>query len=216
MDPDIVEIGMEMMFEEDHPRRWHPAQHSKTSPIWHQNPSELIKYNTEKQINQLQMKPFNRAPQVDKNTMVVHIDGVCQSDTRTCSYGVYFGPDSKYNKSGILEVSLSQTKERAEIEALSKALDTIYSICDKDYSLTSIHIAIASKSLFKTITEDIYDWVEDGGVNANGKEVKDFEILKSLHEILNEKEYGDDGGIEVKFWYRSSEENQEAAALALL
>jgi ribonuclease HI len=215
-DDAIAEIGMDMLSDEERPRRWHPTQGPATSPIWLQSPSELIKYNPEKQVSQLQMKPVSRDPVADKSTMVVGIDGRYQQNENLApSYGIYFGPDSKYNTKGILEKSLPQTQSRVEIEALSKALDIIYSICDKDFSLSQIYIGTASESLYRAITDHIYGWVEDGGAQANGKEVENFVELKRLHELLEEKWYGDDGGIEVRFWETSSEENRQARALAL-
>jgi ribonuclease HI len=115
----------------------------------------------------------------------------------------------------LLQKSLQQTEDRAEIEALSKALDTIYAFCDTNYSVTQIYIATSSKSLYTTMTDHIYDWVEDGGVRLTGKEANNFDEFKKVHELLGKREYGEDGGIEVKFWCRSSEENGEASALAL-
>jgi len=215
---DIAAMGMEMMSDEEHPRRWDPSKDSATSSIWRQTPSELLRYNAKKQVFQLQMKPINLAATADRHSMVVHIDGVCHEEGTSsayASYGIYFGPGSKYNNHGPLDISQPQTQDRVDIEALSKALDAIYSICGKDYSLSSIYIAISSESLFETITDRIYDWVEDDGIGAHGKEVENFHLLKCLHELLQEKEYGDNGGIEVRFWYRPSEEMKEVRALTL-
>lgn len=58
------------------------------------------------------------------------------------------------------------------------------------------------------------DWIAINGIKKNGKRVAHFERLKELHETLDEIEYGDDGGIEVSFWYVGRELNREADALA--
>ena len=91
-------------------------------------PSQLLKYNQEKQFFQLQGSTVaaRDVPLLDASSVVVHIDGACRNNGRRnarAAYGVYFGPDSRYNASGLLDPFLPQTSIRAEIEALAKAVE---------------------------------------------------------------------------------------------
>jgi hypothetical protein len=68
-------------------------------------------------------------------TVVVHIDGLWRNNGRPnaqSSWGVYFGPGSRYNSSGKMDPSLPQTSSRAEIKALIQAIDMISDIAADD------------------------------------------------------------------------------------
>jgi ribonuclease HI len=179
---------------------------------------ELVVYNTAKQISQLQMKVMARPdPFLDRHSLVVHIDGACRGNGTPgarASYGVYFGPSSPHNAYGILSSSTPQTSTRAEIEALSHALEIICRITDGDYALSRIKIATDSSFLVNAMSRWIEGWIEDGGVGSNGKQVAHYQVLKRLHEKLDYMEYSDDGGRYVKFWLVGREMNRDADALA--
>jgi ribonuclease HI len=181
--------------------------------------SELIAYNSDKSFNQLCEKDLKSKVEVHHRTLVVHIDGACRNNGKAgakAAYGVYFGPGSKYNSSGLLGSSVEQTSTRAELEALIKALDVVSSICSADFKITEVKVATDSSWLVDTFTKWIEDWIENDGVKSNGKSVKYFHTLKEMHERLEEMEYGDDGGIEVQFWRINRENNKDADALANL
>jgi ribonuclease HI len=60
--------------------------------------------------------------------MVVYVDEVCRNNgtpIARASYGVYVRLNSPHNSYGLLSDSSPQTSTRAEIEALSKALETV-------------------------------------------------------------------------------------------
>lgn len=180
--------------------------------------NDLIVYNAEKGVSQLQFQAVNwSAPKRDETTMVIHIDGACPGngtpDARA-AYGIYFGPNSPYNTSALLPAHMPQTSTRAEIEALAHALPLVQSICSTDQQLGDIKIATDSSFLVKAMSQWMEDWIASNGIKKNGKRVAHFERLKDLHETLDEMEYGDDGGIEVSFWYVARELNREADALA--
>ena len=178
----------------------------------------LVKYNPEKQIMQLRFKAAAKPDLIDlASTIVVNIDGACRDNGKPsarASYGVYFGPGSRYNSSGRLESSIPQTSTRAEIEALSKCLDTIREITDKDFKLSEIKIVTDSKYLVDSFTRWIEDWAENDGCSEQGKKIAHFDTLHAIHKRLDEMEYGDDGGIECQFWLQPRELNREADALA--
>ncbi|GME24180.1 Ribonuclease H1 [Neofusicoccum parvum] len=179
---------------------------------------ELVVYNEDKQVSQLQMTSASRPqPSRDASSVVIHIDGACRGNgtpAARASYGVYVGPDSRHNTSGLLEPSLPQTSTRAEIEALARALDVIHAITMSDFKLSQIKVATDSSFLVNAMAVWMDGWLANGGVSSRGGRVAHFERLRQLNERLDEMEYGDDGGIEVQFWHVPREMNREADALA--
>ncbi|KAI3336982.1 ribonuclease H-like protein [Xylariaceae sp. AK1471] len=180
--------------------------------------SQLITYNTAKQVSQLQIRhPRTNAIELDVHTLVIGIDGACRDNgkpTASASWGVFVGPGSRHNASGRLEAHLPQTSSRAEIEALSHALDTVRNIAASDYSLMHVKVVSDSEYLVNAMSKWIEGWIENGGVRSRRRPIAHFEKLKAIHERLSEMEYGDDGGIVVQFWHMPREKNQEADALA--
>ena len=177
----------------------------------------LLAYNQEKQITQHRLYSLNTGVYVNAHSMVVHIDGACRNNGRPsakASYGVWFGSESKHNVYGPVDSSIPQTSTRAEIEALSKALESIREICAEDFKLSEIKIATDSSFLVNAFSRWMEAWIENNGRGSDGKRIKYFERLKEIHGALDEMEYGDDGGIRCKFWLIPRDENSEADALA--
>ena len=182
-------------------------------------PADLVVYNSEKQVSQLQFQAAgaNQPITRDEFTLVVYIDGACRDNGNSnarASYGVYFGPNSAYNTNGLLQAEAPQTSTRAEIEALAAAIEVIKRLCKDDMKLQQIKIATDSAYLVDAMSLHIEGWIENDGVGSRGKPVAHFERLKMLHEMLDEMEFGDDGGIEVELWRVDRRENREADALA--
>lgn len=60
--------------------------------------------------------------------MALYIDGACRgygTPDAIASWGVYFGPNSRLNRSGLLPSHVNHTSTRAEIEALVQAMHII-------------------------------------------------------------------------------------------
>lgn len=180
--------------------------------------AQLITYSAEKQVSQLQMlHPRTQAIEVDKLSLVVSIDGACRDNgtpTARASWGVFFGPGSRFNSSGRLSPSCPQTSSRAEIEALSWAIDAIRGITHGDMTLQEIKIRSDSEYLCQAMSMWVGGWIEDDGLRPNGQPVAHFEKLKEIHEALDEMTYGDGGGLQFQFWHVPRGENREADALA--
>lgn len=180
---------------------------------------DLVIYNVRKQVSQLQFKPANPSIPITPNeqTVVVYIDGACRGNGKSgarASYGVYFGPNSRYNTNGLLPESVPQTSTSAEIEAFAMALQAVKDICSNDFELQ--HIIFASDSAYLVTAMSLYveGWIENEGIGSKGEVVAHYERLKALHEMLDEMEFGDDGGIEAQFWHIDRRTNREADALA--
>lgn len=189
------------------------------SPMHRRVPeAQLITYSAEKQVSQLQiLHPRTQAIEVDKMSMVVSIDGACRDNgtpTARASWGVFFGPGSRFNSSGRLSPSCPQTSSRAEIEALSQAIDAIRGISHGDLTLQEIKIRSDSEYLCQAMSMWVEEWIEDDGLRPNGQPVAHFEKLKEIHGAIDEMTYGDDGGLQFQFWHVPRGENREADALA--
>ncbi|KAF4994945.1 hypothetical protein FDECE_12947 [Fusarium decemcellulare] len=179
---------------------------------------DLVVYTPAKRVSQLQvLHPRTHVIELDKKTVVIHIDGACRGNgtpSARAAWGVYFGPDSPLNASGLLDSNLPQTSTRAEIEALSQALKILQRDVIQDFSLHQIRIVSDSDYLVRAMSQWIERWIEKGGRNAQGKPVAHYETIKEIHDLLDELTYGDDGGLDFKFWLVSRDQNQEADSLA--
>ncbi|OHF02924.1 hypothetical protein CORC01_01682 [Colletotrichum orchidophilum] len=180
--------------------------------------AELVVYDPQKQVLGLQMYSWSKKGVTpDPGSFVVYIDGACRGNgtgAARASWGVYFGPGSRYNACGLLAGDLPQTNARAEIEALVQALRIIGEITEGDFSLSQIKIATDSEYLAHAMSLWIGEWIENEGMTARGRNVAHFAVLRDLHEQLDEMTYGDDGGLNFMFWAIPREENKEADALA--
>ena len=189
------------------------------SPMHRRVPkSQLITYTPAIQVRQLQLlHPRTNAIELDRLTVVVSIDGACRDNgkpTARASWAVYFGPGSRYNSSGWLSPDLPQTSSRAEIEALSKAVDAIREVSRQSMALQDIKIRCDSESLCKAMSMWMEGWVENNGMRSNGRAVAHFDKLLEVQEKIDDMTYGDDGGLHFQFWHVPREENQEADGLA--
>ncbi|KAJ2999174.1 hypothetical protein NUW58_g81 [Xylaria curta] len=179
--------------------------------------SQLVAYNTAKQVSQLQLlNPCTNNIEPDVRTVVIHIDGACRDNgrpTAMASWGVYVGPGSRYNARGMVQADLPQTSSRAEIEALSHALIIIRQIASHDPLLQHFKIMSDSEYLVKTMSMWIEGWIDNGGLGSRGQPVAHFKKLQEIHETLDEMEYGG-SRINVQFRHVPRENNQEADRLA--
>ena len=53
----------------------------------------------------------------------------------------------------------------------------------------------------------IKGWIQNNGLSSKKKPIAHFERLKQLHEILDDMEFGENGGIEVEFWRVDKRDN---------
>lgn len=170
------------------------------------------------------LRHLNCPEHEDEFFLNVWIDGACRYNGQPnarAAWGVYFGPDSPYNKSGRLPATEPQTSTRAEIEALGHATTAVSNLVfakdDTTRSLMRDHCVGVffysdSDYLCKAMTMWMPKWMQNGGHRSSGP-VAHFDVLKKLHENLGllEKMFTL-GGIylvHVKRW-----DNAEADALA--
>ncbi|KAF4450041.1 ribonuclease H-like protein [Fusarium austroafricanum] len=177
----------------------------------------LITYNPRKRISQLRTTlPRTGKAVRDTSSVVIHINGACRrngSRSARGSWGVYFGPDSSLNWSGLLPSDAPQTSNFAEIWALQKAVDAIRDDILPDKSLSQVFIASDSSYLVKAFTEYMEHWLDNGGYNARGERVAHWPLIKDIHYDLDYMTWGRDA-LDIKFWHVPREMNQGADKLA--
>ncbi|KAI1635823.1 ribonuclease H-like domain-containing protein [Biscogniauxia mediterranea] len=191
--------------------------------------SELVVYNAQKQVSQLQVRnPRTLAVEPDPRTVVLAIDGACRGNGTPAArgaWGVHFGPGSPLNARGLLDPALPQTNSRAEIEALAQAVRIVRErLCRgrgrgrDDPDMRHFRIRSDSGYLVQAMSEWIGDWNEARGRNSRGRPVAHYGALKEIHDQLDEMSScgGGDGGEgrDFKFWYVPRDQNREADALA--
>jgi ribonuclease HI len=151
---------------------------------------QLITYDAEKQVSQLQLlPPRTQAIVLDPLTLVVRIDGACRDNGKPsarAAWGVYLGPNSRYNASGRVPADVAQTSSRAEIEALTQAMDIIARIGAEQFPLHILHIVSDSEYLVKGMAVWMPDWIGNGGRTSRGRQAAHFSVLKGIHERIDE------------------------------
>jgi len=148
---------------------------------------------------------------------VVYISGACRgngtSESRA-SYGVYFGPGSPHNASGLLPSTVEQSRARGVIEALATALSSIRAIQQNDSQVVYIKVATDSSYLVGVMTWAIEDWIKDNGIGSNGQAVAHYNELKTLHGLLDGMEHDINQLMYIQFWHVDRCMNGDANALA--
>lgn len=202
-----MEHFADTMDEEDARRFFSPFNDLYYTRIARSMPKSLVTYSEDKQFYQLQGSNASTrdVPKLVKSSLVAYIGTVCHATDnqgKRAAYGVYFGPDSKYNTAGLIDGSQRQDVHRAAVEGLATAIKIVDDITEKDMSITEVMFACDS------------DYLVDTVVMREGFKREDKGTLESLRSKLDDMEYGDDGGIECRLWPLSTEENVEAIALA--
>ncbi|KAF2138445.1 uncharacterized protein K452DRAFT_338489 [Aplosporella prunicola CBS 121167] len=165
--------------------------------------SDLVVYNQEKQILQLQMKVNEKPePYPDESTVVIYIDGACRGEgTREAeaTYGLYVGLGSDYNRSG---------------RPCTTDWTFVHEIKKNDSKITRVIYATDSIFLVRALTEWIEEWIANDGFDSDRNQVEHFDKLRDLRNRFNIMQQVDAGGFEIQLWHVPPEKNQDADALA--
>lgn len=179
-------------------RHFYPAWESDHRHILN---DQLLVYDAIRGVLKIQKQETEAF--VDADSLVLSIGGTCQSPgTRgvRAAWGVYFGPESPYNASALLDPALPQTQARAEIEALRQALSTIETrIIPDDFQPRRCYIKTHSPYI-----EGVFLGLGRRGV-----------LLREIEERLEDLCYDDgvDRAMDVRLWCTTLEENREAVRL---
>ncbi|KAJ7474862.1 ribonuclease H-like domain-containing protein [Mycena latifolia] len=156
-----------------------------------------------------------REPQkkiLDTRTVLISIDGACAGNgtpSARAGVGIFFGPNSPHNVSEA--ISGTQTNQRAEILAATKALRKASTLLKDVFTVSKIVLMTDSKYVIGAMTEWVFAWKDNGWKNTNGGPVEnkaDFKELDTLIEDLAED------GLAVEFWFVGREHNAQADQLA--
>ncbi|KAF5019429.1 hypothetical protein F66182_8558 [Fusarium sp. NRRL 66182] len=179
---------------------------------------QLVTYNAFKGISQLQTISSRTGTVVkDSSTAVIHIDGACRGNGTHFAqgaWGVYFGPQSPFNWCGLLPWNAPQTSSCGEIMALIRALDIIEDELATDFSLRRIIIVSDSLYLVRAMSEWMDTWIDNRGRKTDGQRVAHWGAWKSIRHRIDDMTYGENGGLEFKFWHVARDSNRDADELA--
>ncbi|KAH0564836.1 hypothetical protein GP486_001772 [Trichoglossum hirsutum] len=116
----------------------------------------------------------------------------------------------KYDNTGLLPTNARLTSQRAEIYAAQQAIDVLRTYV-RLFRHQRIIIITDSDYLTKSMSEYVYNWVNNGWMNAKGTPVVNGRSLEKLHDTIADLE---SEGKRVRFWRVSRDQNQEADDLA--
>lgn len=120
---------------------------------------------------------------------------------------VFFGPESQYNKSGLLPPDAPQNSTFAELYTLMIALETIRD----ELPLYPERVFIISDSsyLAQAFTEYMRVWRQKGSIRT-----AHWNFVLHIKMIIDELPWSSDWNMEFKFWHVPRELNLDADALA--
>ncbi|KAH6669865.1 ribonuclease H-like domain-containing protein, partial [Halenospora varia] len=149
---------------------------------------------------------------------VIAVDGGCRhrKGKSISSYGIFFGPESPYNRYARVPKGLPQTTDGAEYHAAREAIDIAMQQISKYASnkVEEIVIQSDSDSVVAGLTEYVWRWQINGWRTKHGHPIESTQIIKDLHILVHKAatEYG----VRIKFWKVPRQYNEEADSLATL
>jgi len=115
--------------------------------------------------------------------LIIHTDGSSLANGTAgarAGVGVYFGPGDPRNVSEALK-GARQTNQRAELTAISRALD----IAPRNRNVT---IYTDSRYSIDCVTNWYKNWQRNGWLNAKGKPVENKDLVTDIRERIEERE----------------------------
>jgi ribonuclease HI len=122
---------------------------------------------------------------VPSDAEVIYTDGACPSNGTVAGragIGVFFGINDKRNISARLP-GLHQTNQRAELFAVLKALEAIYTTHLPGIK-RNIYILTDSKYVIQALTEWAVRWEREGWKNKGKKEVISKDLFKRARDLM--------------------------------
>ncbi|KAI0905250.1 hypothetical protein F4824DRAFT_71489 [Ustulina deusta] len=153
--------------------------------------------------------PLTKAVRVDRSSVVVRICtswGNIGTDTQPIirtGWGVYAGPRSSYNASGIMSADEVQTIHRAEAQAFENAINFVLHMHMQNLGLRRFTIMLRSDYLVNAITRD--------GMDSSGKPVVHPKPLETAFSWFNLLEQA---GISIRLWSANWDMLRSARLLA--
>jgi ribonuclease HI len=175
------------------------------------DPSEVVWYDGDGEVF-----PLHRVNRLtSRRELVLWIDGACSGngrDSALAGFGIYHGPESRFNSCGRLPNTLRQTSQAAEIHAAYRAITwNLGNHLGAHEWQNGVVIVTDSDYLFRGITDWVYKWEQNGYQNADGMPVINGAEFKKLHNALC---YWEDQGLPIRFWKVPREQNAKADSLA--
>lgn len=180
------------------------------------SPLDIAVYDSVSGLSQLKYSP-PLIPGVNTNSAVVCVAGSCRGNgtsSAAASYGVYFGPDSRWNLKGRLPSDIPQTSQVAELHSIEKALEIFEERLEtKSSSDPALEIVIVSNSSYAVLglTRDISTWLKNDFKNSRRKPVVRGTEFLQIHESLQRLA---ERNFEIRFWLDTGRKTRDAYLLA--
>lgn len=160
--------------------------------------SRVILYDEQSEyyhVHNLDQLPPRLTTNLPKSvTMALYINGACRrtdDPNPIASYGVYFGPNSSFNRHGLLGADKPQTRKRADIEALWKALKVIDNETNRAFQHeNNVLILTPSAYLCSVMTAWLPRWRENGGRTSLGERISHYDKLVEIDDLWEDLEAG--------------------------
>ncbi|KAF5609778.1 nad dependent epimerase [Fusarium subglutinans] len=193
---------------EERERRFDPAAYPELRDIPHER---LIQFDPETQMSNLTRKCSETGEiKVDSTTFIIHLAN--GHNPVSYSWALYFGPQSRYNKSYLMPWIRSISEEEAGYQNLEVALDHIFDHISAE--MKQVIIATDSPSLFELVTEEIPEMARDKDFRERGQgQPNTFHVIWKCLNADQLSSY-DDRTLDFRFWLIPEEMNQEAQAMA--
>ena len=114
--------------------------------------------------------------------IIIFTDGACSSNGKSTAkggIGVHF-PNKEFNDISKKFTESPITNQRAELCAIQQALATVI----VDPTIDKITIYSDSTYSIKSLTEWIKNWEKNGWKSANGKPVKNLDLIQPIYRTL--------------------------------
>ena len=207
----------DFILKQEHPRRdFSPSKTARYGrPTF--DPIKLVKYSTKHGHARLMNFPFRGShfrPRM--RSVVVAVDGGSRVNDRAdptsrAAWGVYWGPDCVWNDRNTLGSTEVQTSNRAELQAVRRALFGIQArraLGDLD-GWREIIIKLDSDYVKKIFDENIWKWEKNAWKKSDGKRPEHLELIKGIHQMICDMEQNG----AVRFWRVDRDWNADADAL---
>lgn len=158
-----------------------PGSEDNFDPNIKLEPDGTVRHKTEEEKRKI--KTITVAKEGPSAMLKIYTDGSSLSNGQAgarAGVGVFFGPGDAKNVSEALKGS-RQTNQRAELTAISRALD----IAPRHRQVT---IYTDSKYAIDCVTNWYVKWKANGWLNAKGKPVENQDLIKGVREYIEERE----------------------------
>ncbi|KAG9243355.1 hypothetical protein BJ878DRAFT_443528 [Calycina marina] len=162
------------------------------------------------------VQPEDSSSHADINAIVVSIHGACKRNGQPgskASYALFFGEHSKFNTAGYLPKTFSHKSQNAHLYACQRAIEHIEDVVLEGFNgeLKTVIIKTHNQYLVKCFSQYVFEWEQNGYLNANGKPVINRTGVEKVQRLLKESVV--EGRAKFQFWLVTKNGNKDVVPL---